>query len=101
MASTYEYLAPDLADIRINGESEICEELKRRYEKDLIYTAIGPNILLYLNPFKPLAIFDKSFINMYSSSLGEQLKSPHIYGFVANIYKKMIHTSQDQIIFTM
>jgi myosin-1 len=37
------------------GESDIVENIKKRYDNDLIYTYIGP-VLISMNPYKDLGI---------------------------------------------
>jgi myosin heavy subunit len=48
----------DLASLARLDEKALLEELRTRYNRDAIYTYVG-DILVAVNPFKRLPIFDK------------------------------------------
>ncbi len=49
-------------------DSQIVENLQRRYMSDLIYTYIGP-VLIAVNPYKSLPYFTEKEIDLYHGSV--------------------------------
>jgi myosin heavy subunit len=41
-----------------------------RYSKDQIYTAIGGPIIISINPYKRLDIYNKELVGKYKKSIG-------------------------------
>ena len=84
----------------LTGLSELNQQtllnaLKKRYLDNLIYTDVG-DILVAINPFCMLPIYDKSwsvgFIRPDLSGL-----VPHIYKTAARAYNAMVQAKKDQV----
>lgn len=85
----------DLAALPDLNETIILEYLKVRYKHDSIYTYIG-DILLAINPFKQLSIYDKDSHKQYSNS-SRDTAPPHVYALADHAYeglKSNVHRSQ-------
>ena len=50
------------------SESAICDNLKKRFMDDWIFTYIGP-VLISVNPFKAMSYFTEKEIEMYQGSV--------------------------------
>ena len=50
------------------SESAICENLKKRFMDDWIFTYIGP-VLISVNPFKAMTYFTEKEIEMYQGAV--------------------------------
>lgn len=80
-------------------EKKIVENLKTRYERDIIYTNIGP-VLIAVNPFQNIpALYTEARIREYRGKNYFEL-SPHVYSLADNAYRSMTshHTNQSIII---
>uniref|UniRef100_K1Q4K6 Myosin-XVI n=1 Tax=Magallana gigas TaxID=29159 RepID=K1Q4K6_MAGGI len=51
----------DLSQLDKLTEESILEAVKKRYREDKIYSSVGEDILLAVNPYKELPIYDKEF----------------------------------------
>ncbi|PAA88820.1 hypothetical protein BOX15_Mlig024707g2, partial [Macrostomum lignano] len=80
---------------RIN-EAAITDNLKIRFLNNAIYTYIGP-VLIAVNPFKDVKIFDDKFIDMYQgSALFEN--PPHIFAIADHMYRSMVSEMENQCV---
>ena len=72
-------------------EAAILDNLRRRFEHDLIYTSTGP-ILIAMNPFKRLPLYDDDVILKYR---GQQpgIQPPHCYGVAEETYAVVIRAA--------
>eukprot|EP01094_Clydonella_sp_ATCC50884_P021093 TRINITY_DN454_c0_g3_i1.p1 TRINITY_DN454_c0_g3~~TRINITY_DN454_c0_g3_i1.p1 ORF type:complete len:1201 (+),score=643.11 TRINITY_DN454_c0_g3_i1:33-3605(+) len=78
-------------DMTLEG---VLSNLKDRYAGDLIYTYTS-SILVAINPFKRLPIYDKKWVKMYKGKrIG--LISPHIYAIADATYTCMIEHKVNQ-----
>ena len=50
------------------SESAICENLKKRFMEDWIFTYIGP-VLISVNPFKAMSYFTDREVEMYQGAV--------------------------------
>ena len=50
------------------SESAICDNLKKRFMEDWIFTYIGP-VLISVNPFKQMTYFTEKEIDMYQGAV--------------------------------
>jgi myosin heavy subunit len=75
-------------------EGALLLNLYNRFQKDLVYTFIG-NILVAVNPYKQLPIYDGEVVRQYS---GQALGSlpPHIFAIANETYYTMLRTQRDQ-----
>ena len=60
------------------SESAICENLKKRFMEDWIFTYIGP-VLISVNPFKAMSYFTDREVEMYQGAVSGPLA---IFGFL-------------------
>ena len=52
------------------NEGSLLHNIRVRYSKDLIYTAIGGPIIISINPYKRLNIYSKELVASYKKSIG-------------------------------
>jgi myosin heavy subunit len=81
----------DMTSLRYLNEPEMLHCIRRRYFDNLIYTAVGP-ILIVINPCQQLPIYGTdSALRYYRSSLSESRElGPHVYQLSDTAYRKMI-----------
>jgi myosin-5 len=84
----------DLTVLNNLHEPSILNSLKKRFEKKFIYTNIGP-VLIALNPFQNLDIYNDRFISIYRNYGEIEIKdkltapSPHVYKVADEAYRFM------------
>jgi myosin heavy subunit len=78
------------------NDATLLHNLRRRFDSDRIYTKIG-DILVSVNPFKMLPIYDKETLSKYQAVNGEGL-APHIYCVPAAAYSQMLAEHSNQAI---
>ncbi|XP_020901059.1 unconventional myosin-Ic [Exaiptasia diaphana] len=78
------------------SEDAFLDNLKKRYNSDLIYTYIG-TVVVSVNPYKSLPIYTSDVIEKYR---GENLYElpPHIYAISDEAYRSMKEERRDQCI---
>ncbi|XP_025411842.1 myosin-IB [Sipha flava] len=77
-------------------EEKLIENLKKRLEKNIIYTYIG-EVLISVNPYKPLSeYYDKFMFKNYNKSHAEE--NPHIFAISAKVFASLKEYRQDQCI---
>ncbi|XP_074636310.1 unconventional myosin-Ic-like [Acropora palmata] len=83
-----------LEDFR--SEDAFLENLRKRYQSDLIYTYIG-TVVVSVNPYKNLPIYSQDVIDKYR---GENLYElpPHIYAISDTAYRSMKEERVDQCV---
>jgi myosin-1 len=75
----------DLTLLSKLSEQGILENLKKRYEADIIFTYIGP-VLISVNPFKKLPYFTQKEIDIYQGAASYE-NPPHVYALADNMYR--------------
>ncbi|GAM28278.1 hypothetical protein SAMD00019534_114540 [Acytostelium subglobosum LB1] len=75
---------------------QILENLKKRFEKDIIYTSIG-DVLISVNPFKPIPIYTDEILHEYEGKSRIELP-PHVYGVAEQTYRSMINEKENQCV---
>ncbi|KAI3647870.1 hypothetical protein MP228_008091 [Amoeboaphelidium protococcarum] len=75
-------------------DSQIVENLYKRYNADLIYTYIGP-VLIALNPYKSLNYFTEKEIELYHGSAAHE-NAPHIYAVAESMFQHMLTDEENQ-----
>ncbi|XP_067329620.1 unconventional myosin-IXb isoform X1 [Anolis sagrei] len=86
----------DLCNLPNLTEATLLENLQRRFLKQKIYTYAG-SILVALNPFKFLPIYNPKYVQMYE---GHQLGKlePHIFAIADVAYHAMLKKHRNQCI---
>jgi len=87
---------PDLCALSDLSQDRILEVLKMRFKKDKIYTYTA-NMLISINPYKFLPIYNPKFMTIYQNRKKEDL-APHIYAVADAAFTKMVETAQHQCI---
>lgn len=77
------------------NEETLLKAVRARYESDLIYTDVG-DILVAVNPFRKLPIYDERWSVAYSRS-DVSVLAPHIYRVAARAFNSMVQGKKDQV----
>ncbi|KAI8818552.1 unconventional myosin-Ia [Fimicolochytrium jonesii] len=78
------------------SDAAIVENLRVRFEQDVIYTFIG-EVVVSLNPYKNLPIYDAEWVARYKgSNLYEH--PPHIYSIAERAYRSLVTQARDQCV---
>jgi Myosin head (motor domain) len=95
-------LIDDMVDIEFLNEAELLNNLKRRFlEKNIIFTYVGPTLLI-VNPYKYIPeLFDIDTMALYQKQIHNSsftLKDlpPHIYGIAADLFKNLFINQRNQ-----
>ena len=99
MNKTKTVTVDDMIHLTFLNEPEILHCLELRYEHNLIYTYTGP-ILISVNPFKVLDIYNVQVLEMYRNygilqekglleSIGMHALPPHLFSIADQLYRKM------------
>ena len=84
----------DLVMLPKIDESEIVDNLKKRYNYDAIYTNIGP-VLIVINPFKDLGLTTDEYVRLYKGKFRHELP-PHIFALAEETYRNMKNEKSNQ-----
>eukprot|EP00040_Diaphanoeca_grandis_P039058 m.258055 g.258055 ORF g.258055 m.258055 type:complete len:1513 (+) comp36042_c0_seq1:104-4642(+) len=87
---------PDNTELMYLHEPALLENVRQRYMQDLIYTYTA-NILIVMNPYKPLPIYDVDTVKTYSSNTVGRLP-PHVYALANRAFKAMRAGGESQSI---
>ncbi|CAG5912085.1 unnamed protein product, partial [Menidia menidia] len=82
--------------LREVSESSVLLNLKKRFQRDCIYTYIG-NMLLSVNPFKPLNIYTEEFRQKYEAKEQHE-NTPHVYSIADSAFQRSQTSTQEQCI---
>lgn len=88
--------ASDMAELTFLNEPSVVHNLHSRYKADLIYTYSGL-FLVAINPYCPLPIYGKDYINMYRGRAREDTK-PHIFAIADEAFRNLVEEGQNQSI---
>ncbi|KAM9336578.1 unconventional myosin-XVB [Symphorus nematophorus] len=86
----------DLSQLEEVCESSVLLNLKKRFHRDCIYTYIG-NMLLSINPFKPLNIYTEELREKYQGK-EQQRNPPHVYALADAAFSQSQASTQEQCI---
>eukprot|EP00026_Physarum_polycephalum_P000803 Phypoly_transcript_00804.p1 GENE.Phypoly_transcript_00804~~Phypoly_transcript_00804.p1 ORF type:complete len:1167 (+),score=243.05 Phypoly_transcript_00804:427-3927(+) len=75
---------------------QILDNLKKRYEANIIYTSIG-DVLISVNPFKMLPIYSSDVLEEYIGRSRIEL-APHVYGVAEAAYRAMLNEKENQCV---
>ncbi|XP_030629434.1 unconventional myosin-IXb [Chanos chanos] len=96
------FLAPqnkdcsDLCNLPVLTEESILDTLRYRFHKHKIYTFAG-NILITVNPFKFLPIYNPKYVKMYNNHTLGKLE-PHIFAIADAAFHTMLNKHVNQCI---
>ncbi|XP_068434504.1 unconventional myosin-XV [Clinocottus analis] len=86
----------DMTQLEEMHEEAVLMNLKKRFERELIYTNIG-SILVSVNPYKMYNIYGTDMVLLYKGcALGEN--PPHLFAIANAAYSKMIDAKHNQVI---
>ncbi|XP_061888134.1 unconventional myosin-IXAa isoform X2 [Entelurus aequoreus] len=86
----------DLCCLPELNERSLLDNLRSRFRQEKIYTYVG-SILIVINPFKFLPIYNPKYVKMYDNhSLGDL--EPHIYAVADVAYHAMLQRQTNQCI---
>ncbi|KAL7876741.1 hypothetical protein AOLI_G00117040 [Acnodon oligacanthus] len=98
----HSYLKPqsedcnDLCSLPVLTEKNILETLRRRFLKNQIYTYAN-NILIAVNPFKFLPIYNPRYVEMYENHTLGRL-DPHVFAIADSAFRAMLNKHLNQCI---
>ena len=77
------------------NEQNLLLSIRKRYLNNVIYTDVG-DILVAVNPFRPLTVYDASWCNAYNRPDVSEL-SPHIYRVAARAFNALVQGKKNQV----
>ncbi|XP_073669193.1 unconventional myosin-IXAa isoform X2 [Paramisgurnus dabryanus] len=86
----------DLCNLPDLNEKTLLDNLRIRFKQEKIYTYVG-SILIVINPFKFLPIYNPKFVKMYDNHQLGKLE-PHIYAVADVAYHAMLQRKRNQCI---
>ncbi|XP_030730939.1 unconventional myosin-IXa isoform X6 [Globicephala melas] len=86
----------DLCSLPDLNEKTLLENLRNRFKHEKIYTYVG-SILIAINPFKFLPIYNPKYVKMYDNHQLGKLE-PHIYAVADAAYHAMLQRKRNQCI---
>ncbi|XP_062998499.1 unconventional myosin-IXa [Elgaria multicarinata webbii] len=86
----------DLCALPDLNERTLLENLRNRFKQEKIYTYVG-SILIVINPFKFLPIYNPKYVKMYDNHQLGKLE-PHIYAVADVAYHAMLLRRKNQCI---
>ncbi|KAF2807141.1 uncharacterized protein BDZ99DRAFT_447421 [Mytilinidion resinicola] len=88
--------ADDMAELTHLNEASVVHNLHMRYQADLIYTYSGL-FLVTVNPYCPLPIYSRDYVNMYRGRNREETK-PHIFAMADEAFRNLVDEGANQSI---
>lgn len=86
----------NLVDLESYNEGIIIHNIRKRFAVDNIYTLVG-NILIALNPYKPLDIYSPAIIDrIYNRVKNNEDLAPHIFTIAATAVNNMKQDRKNQ-----
>lgn len=86
----------DISEMSELNEATVLNNLRQRYNSDLIYTYSGL-FLVAINPYRGLPIYSSSVIDYYRGQRRED-RPPHVYAVADSAYRALIETRCSQSI---
>nr|XP_057917310.1 unconventional myosin-XV [Doryrhamphus excisus] len=86
----------DLSQLQEVCDSSVLLNLKKRFDRDCVYTYIG-NMLLSINPYKPLNIYSEELRQKYQGR-EQQRNPPHVYAIADDAFRQSQASTQEQCI---
>lgn len=85
-----------MAELTHLNEASVVHNLHQRYLADLIYTYSGL-FLVTVNPYMPLPIYGRDYVNMYKGRHREDTK-PHIFAMADEAFRNLVDEGENQSI---
>lgn len=82
-----------LADL---NEIRLLECIQERYKRGIVYTDVG-DILVAVNPFQQLPIYNESWSKVYAAESESSHLSPHIYCTASRAFTALVHSKKNQV----
>ncbi|RKP01558.1 hypothetical protein CXG81DRAFT_571, partial [Caulochytrium protostelioides] len=87
---------PDMILLEELHEGALFHQLQQRFQRDEVYTYTG-NILVAMNPFKSLPIYDRGHVQQYRDQpLGSM--PPHVFAIANEAYYNMMRSKANQCV---
>ena len=97
-AAVREKLPDDLCELSELTEETLLNNLQRRFADGMIYTYVG-SILVSVNPFRYLPIYNPKFGELYQGrQLGDSSLRPHVFAVADDAFNSMVRAKQRQCI---
>lgn len=93
----------DMVDMENLNEAELLYNIQRRYEKNAIFTYVGPTLLV-VNPYQkiPELVTPETLYNyqkkVYEATYNIKDSNPHVYAIGAQCIRKLCETKKNQAI---
>eukprot|EP00038_Savillea_parva_P000944 m.100093 g.100093 ORF g.100093 m.100093 type:complete len:1206 (+) comp10335_c1_seq1:121-3738(+) len=88
----------DLVLLTTIDEANVIRNISNMYYEDHIYCYIG-NVVISMNPFKDLPIYDEATIAKYRGrSAFDPKLAPHIFALADNVFSDMTFRGRDQVV---
>jgi myosin-1 len=87
---------PDFVLMEHLTEDATWQNIKLRFEKDIIYTYIG-DVVVSVNPYKQLNIYSDDYVNEYRGKYKYE-RAPHIYALANDAYRFMLQNLHNQCV---
>eukprot|EP00929_Paragymnodinium_shiwhaense_P020156 TRINITY_DN13523_c0_g4_i1.p1 TRINITY_DN13523_c0_g4~~TRINITY_DN13523_c0_g4_i1.p1 ORF type:complete len:1763 (+),score=562.82 TRINITY_DN13523_c0_g4_i1:146-5434(+) len=78
-------------------DATLLHAVRMRYKRDEIYTNVS-RILVALNPFKALPIYDDQHLQQYHAVQDAATLPPHIFGIGSDVFRKLNDEGQSQAV---
>eukprot|EP01111_Echinosteliopsis_oligospora_P014913 TRINITY_DN5735_c1_g3_i1.p1 TRINITY_DN5735_c1_g3~~TRINITY_DN5735_c1_g3_i1.p1 ORF type:complete len:1138 (+),score=396.14 TRINITY_DN5735_c1_g3_i1:202-3615(+) len=75
---------------------QILDNLRKRYDNDIIYTSIG-DVLISVNPFKMIDIYGSEMLQEYVGRSRIELP-PHVFAVAESAYRAMVNDKENQCV---
>jgi hypothetical protein len=86
----------DMVAASISSDEEILANLKKRLNSSIIFTSIG-SVILSVNPFKNLGVFNQDVINKYKAKQAFEVP-PHIFTLAESAYRNLLTEERSQAV---
>ncbi|KAH9256360.1 hypothetical protein BASA81_005593 [Batrachochytrium salamandrivorans] len=79
------------------SEAAIVNNIRARFQSDLIYTSIG-SVLVSMNPFKTISgLYTPGMIKAYDGAYSYE-RAPHIYGLAEETFRQLLSSGKNQCV---
>lgn len=89
--------ALDLTSMSVLDEGSLATNMRAMLDSGIIYARSG-QLLISLNPFKPLPLYNEETLLAYRTTNNPASLKPHIYGVAAEAHARLIDRGRSQTI---